>query len=824
MKQLNTVLLILTLLFGSMSNAQQHSRENMPADGKIIGKVIDELGNPVEYANVALYRMRDSSLVTGNMSNGKGEFVLDKLKYGKYYLVADFIGFEKNSKSGIMVNPRAKVANIGSITLRVVSQDLDEVRVVADRAQIDYKIDKKVVNVSQNIQASNGSAVDVLENVPSVNVDIEGNVTMRGSSDFTVLIDGRPTVLEGSEALQQIPSSTIEQIEIITNPSAKYDPEGMSGIINIVTKKQKKLGFNGIVNLSAGTGDKYKGDVLLNFRGDKINIFAGYEYRDYNMTMENSQERKAIYTDSVVNLDMTGNRLMSFGGQVFKGGFDLFLGENTTMTLAGDYGTRDFSREASSSYHDYADPLRINPLYQNLYYLTEGIIGNGGDYYKLNWNLKHNIDQAGHELLASAYYASRTGVTSDDLFMYDATSDYIQNDISPQLQTSNTNSIRNQLRGNIDYTKPFGITGKLEAGYQFRYESSTADYVFSDYEAATDSWINDLTKSNELESYRNIQSVYSTFANEFMGLSFMAGMRLEYTDREIKQITTNESYTIDRFDYFPSLHLSKKLPAQQQLQASYSRRIRRPRDRNLNPFPNYSDPLNVRIGNPNLEPEYTNSYELNYQKRLGPSFISFETYYRKTIGKMTRIRILGDNNVVYNTYENLDSDYAYGMELMANMQLYKWWNMNLSGNFFQYGLNGTIDAESVTQESLAWNARANTTFKFGMNTRLQLSGFYSGPSVTAQGEREAMFFSSLALRQDFMKRRMTVTLQVRDIFNTSRHEFTVDSPTFYSHNQMQREGQVITLGLAYKINNYKQSRNKNGRGGDDMNSDFDDMD
>jgi len=284
---------------------------------------------------------------------------------------------------------------------------------------------------------------------------------------------------------------------------------------------------------------------------------------------------------------------------------------------------------------------------------------------------------------------------------------------------------------------------------------------------------------------------------------------MEYTDRIIKQITTGEEFTFNRFMLFPTVHLTKQFKNNSQVLLSYSRRIERPRHWHVNPFTRYIDRLNKRVGNPELEPEFTDSYELNFQKRFGKSFIALETYYRQTNNKITRIRIqdtTGTDNVLIHTMDNLNKDYSLGAELMANLELFEWWNLNTSANFFNYRIKGEILDEDISQMKNTWNFRINSLFKLKWGTRIQLTGFYAGPSVTAQGDREAFYDVNLALRQDFMKRKASLTLQVRDIFKTRKFAFTTRGEDFSIYNEFTREPQVVTLSLTYWLNNIKQSK------------------
>ncbi|MFH1319256.1 MAG: TonB-dependent receptor [Bacteroidota bacterium] len=803
----NLYLIILFVFFAITTNAQErgsrHQGGEMPNDGSLSGTVQDaSIKKAVEYANVVLYRQNDSSLVTGVVTDQNGNFVLKDLPYGRYYVEVNFIGYKKKTITSIKINPKQKDVTLGIFELKRSFTDLDEVEVVAEKPLIEFKIDKKIVNVSQDISSTGATAVEVLENTPSVQTDIDGNVTLRGSSNFTVLIDGKPTILESSEALEQIPASTIEKIEIITNPSAKYEPDGIAGIINVIMKKQTRPGFSGIVNGSVGTGDKYSGDFLLNYRTGKFNLFGGLEYSYRNSQGSSIMERETYLNDTTYYLTSNSERGRYHDGYVIKAGTDYYINTNNTLSFEGKTGLRGHGHNSFSRYLEYTMPEDLDQ-----YYINNNFSGMNRKYYSLNLYYQHKFEQKGHELSVSAFFTSQQGTNSDSLFEYTADETWEIIGSSTDKQRSSEENTRNDLKIKTDYTKPLGENGKFEAGYHASFDIAEADYTFENYEQSSGSWLNNDSLSNDLEFSRNIQAIYGTLSNLLLGFEYQLGLRAEYTDRNLNQITTNEQYTVNRFDLFPTFHVSRELPLKQQLQASYSRRINRPRDRYLNPFPRYHDQLNIHIGNPGLEPEYIDSYELSYLKRIKSSFFSIEAYYRQTNNKIARINTLQDDNIMVRTFDNLDKDYSLGVELMGNLELYKWWRLNISGNLYKYHIDGEIlDMDEVAQTINTWNMRMNSTFILKFGTRIQLTGFYTGPSVTAQGDRGEFFVISAAVKQDFLKRKFSLTFQVRDIFQTMKHSFTSKGNDFYTYHEFTREAPVFTLSFSYRIKNYKQKK------------------
>lgn len=778
--------------------------------GVVTGKIMDASDNtPLEFTSVALFRVQDSTLVTGGISGPEGSFTLDEVPFGKYYLVANFMGYEKLNKGDILVTPREKTVNLGVIQLRQATKEIDEVEIIADQAHVEYRIDRKVINVSQDINAATGTAADVLQNTPSVTVDIEGNVSLRGSSNFTVLIDGKPTSLSGSDALQQIPASAIKNIELITNPSAKYDPDGMAGIINVVTKKNALNGFSGIFNATIGRNDKYSADFLLNYRTSKFNFFGGIDFSDrrYLGGVYSTREFSGDTIDFVI---IDGDRDYNRGGTEFKAGVDYSLNDQNTISFSAEAGNSNFGFGGQQKMREYGEYL--DEIIYDDYTLNDNYSDHSRDYMDLNLSWTKKFDEPGHELVAFAYYSFEDGKDGDDQVEYPTNSDYeIQDGFVPaRIRTGELGS-ENEFRFQIDYTRPIGENGKLEAGYQTRIDKEAEKFTFEDFDPDLGEWILNDQYTNGNDFFRNIQAVYSTYGNKIGEFQYQLGLRGEFTDRRIQSDQGGEESTINRFDVFPTLHVSRSFKNNHQLMVSYSRRIDRPRGWYLEPFTSFMNATTLRQGNPDLQPEYMNSFELGYQKSFSRgTFIAFETYLKNTVNKIERIQqpYNPDENIILLTFDNISDDYSLGAELMFNFSELKWLEMNASGTIYRYWIEGNINGIDIDANSNNWNTRLNTTFKITPKTRFQISAFYNGPTVTAQGEREGFFFTNLALRQDFLDRKLSATLQVMDLFGSMKYEFTSFGPGFESLVKFNREPQVVMLSLSYKLNNFKQDRSR----------------
>jgi outer membrane receptor protein involved in Fe transport len=776
---------------------------NVPSDGYMSGIILDSsTDKPVEFAIVAIYNQRDSSLVNGGITDSLGKFEFKGLGYGPYYLEVKFVGFRDTRMTGITVTPKNKSIDLGAIRIENTATDLGNVVVTGERPQMSYKIDRKVVFVESNVTAIGGTAVDVLENTPSIQTDIEGNVTLRGSSNFTVLIDNRPSVLEGSEALQQIPASTIERIEIITNPSAKYDPDGTAGIINVILKEQKRKGVNGLVDLSYGRFNQYSADALLNYRLNKLNFFAGFELQNRAMRGEGTSKRESYLNDTTIFLDSEEHGKFGGKGNELRAGIEFFPDENNMISIEGGLDNRGFGRTSNSEYHSYTLPLT-----QDIYYLQDNSSKRNGNSYNLSLNYDRSFGSPDHKLQATAYYSHDKDGSIEELTDIQTNSEWIENDPAPFMQRARESGSEDEVRFNADYYRPIGAEGKLEAGYQLRYESENTDYHYDEFDHIANDWVNFEDRNNDFSLMRNIQAAYAIFGTATKIVDFQVGLRAEYTDRVLSQRALNEEYKINRIDFFPSAYITKRLPFEQQLQLSYSRRINRPRTFFLDPFPSYEDKLNIRMGNPKLEPEYVDSYELNYQKMNKKTSITAELYYRQTNNMMSRVSSLRDDNVMVSTMANIGKDHSFGTELMFTAKPWKWWDISLTGTLFRYWIKGEIEGEKVDQMTTTWNARLNNNFKLKWNTRIQLMAFYNAPSVTAQGERGGSFMLNGGVRQDFLKNKLTAAFQIRDIFRTMHMTDISRGTNFYTYNERRPMGPVFTFTLSWRINNFKKEAN-----------------
>lgn len=437
-------------------------------------------------------------------------------------------------------------------------------------------------------------------------------------------------------------------------------------------------------------------------------------------------------------------------------------------------------------------------------YSSDDMTRRGGDFYQVNFDYAHNFPKKGHELLAQINLSKRKGDEESTNQLLDASGAITSGQRNTEAGPSSP------IRMKVDYTLPLGEGSQLEAGYQSRMGQSEDATDLYEYNPETGTYEHQSQYSHDISYERDIHSLYSMYAGELGKLGFQTGLRGEYTDREIVLTETGETFTIDRWDYFPTLHLSYTLTKGQQTMASYTRRIHRPRGWSLEPFQTWTDAYNIRQGNPALKPEYIDSYEAGYQTFWGRNLISAEVYYQVTHNKDERVRSAYNETVTLHSIENVGTDYSLGTELMANVDLKTWWNLNLMGNIYYYRIEGDLYGESFSRESDNWRIRMNNTLKFTPFTRFQVTGMYNSPSVSAQGSREGNYMINLGLRQQFFNRALSATLQVRDLLNSSTRESTTEGPNFTTYSKSTQD-RIVMLTVTYNINHYQREREENSR-------------
>ncbi len=784
--------------------------------GVLKGVIIDSQTNDaVEYANIVLYRTKDSTMITGTVTNEKGVFELDKVPFGSYYMVISFMGYNKLKVPAISVKPDATIKDLGTIKLEAASTALSEVKVTAERKTIEYALDKKIVNVDKNIASASGSAVDILQTVPSVTVDQDGGVSLRGNSNVTILIDGRPSSITGTN-LEQIPATSIESIEVITNPSAKYNPEGMTGIINIKLKKKTQKGFNGMISANAGTGDKYNGSLNLNYNMGIVNLFGSYDARIMNMNAYGIMDRyitQPSISSIHQNIDITRNRTSNN----FKIGadFNLLPSQSITLSVQKGISKNGGTEKNTSSTYDGTGALSIlqNP------YSEEDENGTSVDY---TMNYKKSFQKKGEELTFDIIHSTNKEdqLQANSYTNYDVVT--LAKTGTTDYQNSNSNNSSKTTTIQSNYILPFANEGKFEAGFQSIIRNKDDDYTLSKYDYNQQIYINDVLQSNNFIYKEQIHAVYGTIGSKFSNFSYQMGVRLEQTYTEAQQKTSDMSFTKKYFNFYPTIHLSQKLSNNQDIQLSFSRRINRPRMEMLNPFKDLENPLMIRFGNPDLNPEYINSMEFGYSKIWTKTTINTSIFYKQINNAISRYIFLDDNGIGNFSFRNITKGTSYGIELVVDQQILKWWRINANASYFRTEMNDD-SGSGMSNSNYTWTAKMMSSWMLGKGFSAQLTGFYMGPMVNIQSKMNPMYSVDFAVKKDLFKDRASVNLRVSDIFNTMKFSGTSWGEGFTNDNVRKRDSRVLFLGFTYRFggdNGKPKQRKKDDSGGGQDNMDM----
>lgn len=797
-----TIILLIVIITQSLPVTAQSNGNGDGPEYAVKGKIVTAgKGEPLEYATAVLLKSSDSTQVDGMVTGLDGTFTLEAEKPGQYILQTSFVGYRDQSAT-VRISSENPTPTLGTITMSQDASQLDEVEVVASEYSMDYKIDKKVINVDEQYSSISGNAVDILQNLPSINVDIQGNVSLRGSSNFTVLIDGRPTVMQANEALQQIPATSIKNIEIITNPSAKYDPEGTGGIINIVTRKNVLMGVTGIVHLNGGLYDKYGGDFQLNYKTDGFKFFVGGDYDHEREPGSMEMENRTYTADTTFYLNTDGTNREKEYDYNASAGFEWYMSEKSTFSLSGRYGGGLDNELSNTSY------LEWNSFTNGRNeYTSKQDNKRDHEFYALNSHYTYEFDSTTHKLDADLQVYTYNGGENNVNTLY-TTSDAIQSS-----QKSEEGGPSGGLEYRLNYKQDFSKLINIEVGAQGSFRNSDEWNDMYHYNNTSQSYELQEKFSHESTYRRSIHAGYALVKGEFKNLDYQVGLRGEHTYRNIKSSGHDDPFRIDRWDIFPTFHASYRMQGENQLMISYTRRIDRPRSWFMEPFLTWEDAYSVRRGNPGLQPEYINSYELGYQKDFDGQTLSLEMYYRRTKNRVEFIQSVYEENVMLQTFENVGYDYNLGTELMFNFNVDNWWENSLTANFYRYRVEGELNQREFDRKSFSWSLNWNQTFHIAENTQIQINPEYEGPEVEAQEREKGYFEVDGALRQSLMDEKLSLTLQVRDIFSTAKYESIIDEPEFYNYRRFEHKTPIMMLNLTWNINNDDQGDRDGGRRG-----------
>lgn len=837
----------------------------MAQKGKVSGRVIDKKsGAAVEYASVVLLNPQDSSMVkgVGAATAANGSFTLTA-PYGTYLLRVTFMGYTPYfHQEKIVLSQHHNNVHVGKVSISPTSAALEAVVVTAERSMMEYQLDKRVVNVDKNIVASGGTASDVLEQVPSVAIDNDGNVTLRGSGNVKVLVNGRPSELLASDLatlLEQIPATTVENIEVITNPSAKYDPEGMSGIINIKLKDRTAgaMGLNGVVNVNVGAPLPFMvpdslaamnstgrfiptamGNISLNYTTEKYNLFfnadAGLRQRGNKGTsdieyLDNNHNPISHYDIEQYGLNPNRMGSVKFGGEYF-------FNEKNSLLLS--YQLRGGIRERNNNTfaHDvlFNDSMQYNQTTQS---------ENKNINHSFNLLYTKKFDRKDEELTFDATFSTRhvNGEgTQEQLY-----ANTIANYDNYYMRLSETENRHQALNIKANWLRPldvfFGREGwRLETGYEGRMDwpDQRADYTRVTYLPSNDlDTAYDALSSTHFNYSQQVHAIYATLGGNLNDkFSLQAGLRGEYSAIYGEDINHPTTDPIDKsyWQIYPTLHLSYKITDMQSMQLSYSRRVRRPHFWDLNPYLDIREGNQMSFGNPNLDPEYTNAIELSYNLGIKKINIFTSLYYRQTNNMITHYGFIWCQDSVaryawwepynpeYDGYRastglNLSTGYNYGMEFIFDWQIAKWWKINISLNLYKSHIAGTDLLYNQSSESLQASGKFSSFMNLQNDWTIQFSGQYWAPWSDLQTRMNPGYWVDLAVKKDVFSKRGSINLRVSDVFCTGGWGHTTESDTFNRIVSIRRLSPTVTLGFSWKINNglKQKPQQQEDEGGDD---------
>jgi ferric enterobactin receptor len=765
------------------------------------GVVVDSAsGIGLDAASVQVFEAGSKRFITGKVSADSGRFELT-LPTGSYTAEVNYTGYNTFIVKRFEVGPDHKIADAGNIKLHTAGNVLDEVVVQAEKSSMTLSLDKKIFNVGKDLANAGGSAADILSNIPSVSVDPEGAIKLRGSDNVRILIDGKPSGLvsfKGGSGLQQLQASMIDRVEIITNPSARYEAEGMAGILNIILKKDKRQGFNASFEVTTGYPTNLGAAANLNYRHKRINFFINYGIAYRRQPARGSMYQELYERDTTFLLQQTSDATITGFNNNIRGGLDFFFSETSVLTASYLFRRSDASRLTDIRYDDYI-LSKSRMTGSSTRRQDEDEIEPNSEYSLI---YKKSFTQKGHELTGEVKFLDNWE-NSDQTFTQKFFSPAgVEDNNRALLQKSVNDEFEKQLLFQIDYIKPISREGKFEAGVRSSFRDMTNDYIVT--EQNSNGGFDPLPGLDNIFLYKeNIHAVYGIAANKTNKFSYQAGLRAEWTDVKTVLKETNQENPRNYMNLFPSAHVTLELPKEHALQLSYSRRVRRPFYNDLSPFMTFSDSRNFSSGNPDLDPEFSDVFELGHIKYFNKGTLTSSVYYRNTNGKIDRIRSVDEQGNSITLPQNLNNEKAMGVEFTSNYNPYKWWKLDFNANFFYADIDGSNIAKSYGTSTYSWFVRQTSRFTLAPAFEMQLRGNYEAPQRTAQGKRKSLYYFDYSVSKDVFGGSGTLNLSVLDIFNTRKSRSITEGPNFYSEGTYQGRRRQLNLTLNYRI---KQSK------------------
>lgn len=814
--RLNKLLSALAFLLISFSGMAQMAKVT------VSGKIYEKSSNTsLEFATVVFKNIDKAEIVTGGVTDENGSFKVDVIK-GTYNVSFEFISLKTIVVKNKVINSDT---DLGTIFLEPDVSQLKEVVLIAEKSTVEFKLDKRIYNVGQDMMVKGGTMSDVLNNVPSVTVDPDGTIALRGNENVRILIDGRPSGLAGiniADALKLLPADSVEKVEVITNPSARYDAEGGGGIINIVLRKGKAQGVNGSVVASVGDPEAYGLSTNLNFRGEGFNVFSnfGYNYRD--APGNSSTDAQYFNNDGTTNSFIYEKRTNQRLNRTFNAnyGIDLFLTKTASWTHA-----LTFSKESGSNpdnvlfnYYD-AD---FNPTYER---------SRLNDQLSKEYSIEYSslftkqFEKEDHKLTANVAFSKNQD--NENSIIYDQILDN-PSSLFTDVTLNNQSQLRNLMQ--VDYVLPIGKDSRFEAGYRGNFQNNLTDFRVNE----------DSVFTNLLEYKEYVNAFYAQYGSKINKFSYFFGLRYEDSNIEVNSLTVSDYNTKKYNNFFPSATLNYELTDDSNLTLSYSKRINRPRGRFLNPFSSFSSNINIFQGNPDLDPSYTSTIDLGYLKKWEKMTFNSSVYFNVTDNTFEFIRkesgdfittdvggVITKTPIIISTPINLAKEFRTGFEMNANYSPYKWWKLNGNFNFFRVENQGNYtytnfqDVEVIQNfdnVAAAWFTRLTSKVTLPYKIDWQTNVTYNAAQKNAQGKRLDMTSVNLSFSKDILKDKGSLSLNVSDLFNTRKRRNIVDLDNVSSYSTFQWRQRQITLAFTYRFNKKKERENQrsNEGGGDDM--------
>lgn len=798
--------------FGQQADGERRQRtdstnRSMPGIGKVYGFVTDSLtGKPAEFASVALLRVRDSLPVAGVLADEKGSFTMTEVPFGRFILKISSIGFDDYASQPVAITPAQSDLDMGRIAIHARAKRLKEVEVAGEKSEYVNALDRKVYNLDKNIVNTGGTATEVLRNIPSVTVDMDGNISLRGSGNVNVLIDGKPSGITGSTrqaVLQQIPASSIERIEVITNPSAKYDADGMAGIINVVTKKDKLKGLNVNATVGVGTNEKYNAAVGGNFRTRKFNLYANYSYRHEKRTSTSESTRYNFYGDTAF-YDLSQSHGTGINNaHVVKGGVDYFINDLTSIGLGA---TATFRKDSRPDYLNFQE-LNAERVIMNSY-IRENQDRSDNTSLDGNLDFRKIFKKSKAEWTAGAQWSMGDRSGNDEY--RDFTDAHVLT-LTQYVNTENDNSV---ATFQTDFSYPFNESSKFETGWKSVIRKIDAESSGGIGTSIPGILLPDPRYIDHFIYDEQIHAIYALYTGRLGKFDYQAGVRGEDYLNQGNSETTQIDFNNEYLNVYPSAFLKYHISKSQETQLSYSRRVNRPESRSMNPFIDYSDPLNLRKGNPEVKPEYIDSYEWAYLKNFDKHSVNFTLYYRHTTNLISRFRFIDQQtNVTTSTFINYSSSENAGIEIVIKNQIGELINIMTSTNLFQNKINGSNIESELQSSSTNWNVRTTVNARIAKNTSLQVAAMYMAPAIQPQGSFKGLSGVDAGIRQEIWKGKASLGLNVNDIFNTRKMIIHNTGDGYVSDVTRTRESRVAMINFSYRFGsaeyNAKRKNQKN---------------